>query len=80
MPNPYRRHTRHRTRSRRAQNWRLEAGAMSVCSQCKEIKPPHQVCPHCGFYDGNLVVPKKEKKSKKKGPEAEGTPEEKPAE
>jgi len=26
---------------------------------------PHRICPHCGFYDGSLVLPKKEKKSKK---------------
>jgi hypothetical protein len=38
------------------------------------------VCPHCGFYDGSLVIPKKEKKSKKQGPEAEGSQEEKSAE
>jgi large subunit ribosomal protein L32 len=65
MPNPFRRHTRHRTRSRRAQNWRLEPGGACSCSHCHEVKPPHAVCPHCGFYNGQLVLPKKEKKSKK---------------
>ncbi|MBI4052119.1 MAG: 50S ribosomal protein L32, partial [Elusimicrobia bacterium] len=23
---------------------------------------PHRVCSSCGFYDGKLIVPKKEKK------------------
>jgi large subunit ribosomal protein L32 len=65
MPNPYGRHSRHRTGSRRAQNWRLEKSGMSECGHCHQTKAPHTVCPHCGFYNGKLVVPKKEKKSKK---------------
>ena len=71
MPNPYRRHTRHRTRSRRAQNWRLETSGICECSHCHRMRAPHTVCPHCGFYNGQLVVPKKEKKAKKTKPAGE---------
>jgi len=28
---------------------------MSECPQCHEHKPPHQVCPHCGYYRGRQV-------------------------
>lgn len=80
MANPYRRHTRHRTRSRRASNWRVGPGGTSECSHCHELKPPHVVCPHCGFYDGTLVIPKKEKKSKKKRQQQGEGEAEKPAE
>ena len=69
MPNPYRKHTPRRRDSRRAQNWRLEVGGMSKCSHCGAMARPHCVCGQCGFYDGKLVVAKKEKKSKKKPPE-----------
>lgn len=64
MPNPKRKHTRSRTGMRRAANWRLEQSGMSGCSQCGKLRPPHCICPHCGFYNGKLVLPKKEKKGK----------------
>lgn len=67
MPNPKRRHTRSRRDSRRAANWRLELGTPSVCKQCGGHHAPHRVCPHCGFYDGNLIVPKAVKEKKGKG-------------
>lgn len=72
MPNPYRKHTRHRRDSRRSANWRLEVGGLSRCSNCSEACPPHTVCPKCGFYDGKLVVAKKDKKKKKGAGEEQG--------
>lgn len=65
MPNPVRKHTRHRTSTRRAANWRVTLSALSKCSHCGQMTPPHRVCAHCGFYGGVLVVPKKVKKSRK---------------
>jgi len=40
---------------------------LSVCPNkgCGKMKPPHAVCPHCGFYGGELIVPRKEKKQKR---------------
>jgi large subunit ribosomal protein L32 len=73
MPNPKRKHTRSRRDSRRASNWRLDLGTASACPHCKRARASHQVCPHCGFYGAELVIPKKEKKSKA-GPEEKAGP------
>lgn len=66
MPNPKHKHTRSRRDSRRAQNWKLDKLSMSVCSnpKCGRLHPPHTVCAECGFYNGVLVAPPKQKKSK----------------
>ena len=64
MPNPKRKHTRSRRDSRRSANWKLETATLSHCAHCDGHRPPHRVCPHCGFYNGSLVIAKKEKKSK----------------
>ena len=29
--------------------------ASSECPQCHEPKPPHRVCPNCGYYRGRQV-------------------------
>ncbi|MDC0073860.1 50S ribosomal protein L32 [Alphaproteobacteria bacterium] len=31
-------------------------GAYVECSNCGELKQPHHVCPHCGFYNGKGIV------------------------
>ena len=71
MPNPKHRHSRSRRDSRRASNWRLETSAMSTCDNpaCRKLRQPHRICPHCGFYNGKLVLPKKTKKSEPQKPE-----------
>jgi large subunit ribosomal protein L32 len=28
----------------------------ALCPQCREIKLPHRVCPHCGYYRGREIV------------------------
>jgi len=76
MPNPKRKHTRSRRDSRRASNWRLETRGASACSNCGGEHEPHRVCPHCGFYKGVLVVPKKEKKSRGEQGQEGGPPKE----
>ena len=70
MPQPKRKHTRHRTGKRRASNWTLEKTGVSKCTNpaCGRMRPAHTVCPYCGFYDGKLVLPPKTKKP------AEGEP------
>ena len=30
--------------------------AYSECPQCHEIKRPHHVCPHCGFYKEKEIM------------------------
>ncbi|MBI4064330.1 MAG: 50S ribosomal protein L32 [Elusimicrobia bacterium] len=64
MPNPKKKHTRHRTGIRRGSNWRLEPVSYYSCPNCKNPKLPHAVCPSCGFYAGRQVVAPKVKKTK----------------
>lgn len=61
MPNPKRRHSKTRGRKRRT-HYKATAPAMSVCSNCGEMKLNHSVCSFCGFYDGkSVILPKKSK-------------------
>lgn len=34
----------------------LSAISLSVCPNCQESKPPHRVCPHCGWYRDREVL------------------------
>ena len=68
MPNPKRKHTPSRRDSRRASNFKATMPNANKCPQCSAPKLPHRVCRACGFYDGELIVPRKEKK-KTEGPE-----------
>lgn len=54
MPNPKRRHSKRRTSIRRAHD-HLFAPALAKCPNCHEMKQPHRVCPHCGYYKGRPV-------------------------
>jgi len=31
------------------------APAMVKCTQCGKLKKSHEICPHCGYYDGRQV-------------------------
>ncbi|MBM3313866.1 50S ribosomal protein L32 [candidate division WOR-3 bacterium] len=64
MPLPKRRHSRQRGRKRRT-GWKLAAPTIVDCPHCHEPKPPHRVCPHCGYYAGKEVVVVKKEKEKK---------------
>ncbi|MGB6162752.1 MAG: 50S ribosomal protein L32 [Pseudonocardiaceae bacterium] len=57
MAVPKRRMSRSNTHSRRAQ-WKTTAPALAACSNraCRQPKPSHMVCPHCGKYDGRQVI------------------------
>jgi large subunit ribosomal protein L32 len=54
MPNPKRRHSKTRTAKRRTHD-ALKPVATGACPQCREPKPPHVVCPNCGYYRGRQV-------------------------
>ena len=41
----------------------LNGGVGNGSTQCHELKENHKACPNCGYYGGELVVEKKEKKS-----------------
>ncbi len=51
MPNPKRRHSKSRTRTRRAHDAIL-APQTIACKNCGEPHLPHRVCPACGYYAG----------------------------
>ena len=55
MPNPKRRHSHARTRTRRAHDSLKKVG-MSECPNCHEPKLPHRVCQNCGQYKGREVI------------------------
>ena len=50
-----------KTNSRFA-NWKLKTPCLTECPQCHELIKSHQVCPKCGYYDGEQVVQKKSEK------------------
>ena len=53
---PKRKHSHARKMKRRSQVWKLEAPALSNCTQCGELKMPHRICGECGFYKGKQVL------------------------
>ncbi len=65
MANPKKKHTPMRRGMRRSQNWRLKAKSLSKCSNCGAAHMPHRLCPACGYYGGELILPPKVKKTKK---------------
>ena len=57
--------------TRAAQGIRRAAHAVKVrplmiCPRCREMKVTHEVCPHCGTYNGHQVL-EIEDKSQRKG-------------
>ena len=54
MPNPKRRHSKSRTRTRRAHD-AIEPPQTVACDHCREPHMPHRMCPHCGYYKGRLI-------------------------
>lgn len=51
-------------RNSRKANWKITTPSIMECPHCHETKQPHKVCPHCGYYDGEEIVSKKEKEAK----------------
>ncbi len=44
------------SRDARRSHHALTAPNLVACPQCKELKPQHVVCPHCGSYAGKKVL------------------------
>ncbi|MBI5557863.1 MAG: 50S ribosomal protein L32 [Deltaproteobacteria bacterium] len=55
MALPKRRHSRSRTRIRRAHD-ALTAPNVVKCGECGEPKLPHRICSGCGSYKGRNVI------------------------
>jgi large subunit ribosomal protein L32 len=56
MAVPKRKHSQARKNKRRSNVWKLEMPAFSKCTQCGQLKAPHRVCPHCGYYKGKEII------------------------
>lgn len=55
MPVPKRKTSKARKRKRRAGN-PYQIARPVPCPQCHQPRPPHRVCPHCGYYNGRPVM------------------------
>ena len=64
MANPKKKHTRMRRGMRRSAKWKIEGPNLSKCAHCGSPCRSHHVCPECGFYKGELIVPGKIQKKK----------------
>jgi large subunit ribosomal protein L32 len=66
MPNPKRRHSKHRKNIRRSHD-ALRPIGLNHCARCSAATRPHRVCENCGHYGfdkggqkGTAVLPKEE--------------------
>jgi large subunit ribosomal protein L32 len=55
MAVPKRKTSKQRSNTRFA-NWKAKTPQVAECPQCHEPKQSHRICPHCGFYDGQLKI------------------------
>lgn len=55
MAVPKRKTSKARKRKRRT-HYKAKMPAFSLCSNCGEMKRPHNVCQNCGFYKGKQVI------------------------
>ncbi|QXD13740.1 50S ribosomal protein L32 [Rhodocaloribacter litoris] len=61
MANPKRKHSKARTRARRANYYnRLREPQLMECPNCGDTKVMHRACPSCGYYRGRQVVERPE--------------------
>ena len=57
MADPKRRHSKSRTRKRRAKYYNsIDLPQMMDCPNCDTPKVMHRACPQCGHYRGRQVV------------------------
>ncbi len=66
MALPKRKKSRSKSRKRRT-HYKVSVPGQSLCPSCGEKKPPHRVCPICGFYKGRTFG----KQEEESGEEAE---------
>ena len=66
MAVPKQKQWRTRTHRRRAETlYKAVETPLSKCPNCGELRKPHRVCLHCGFYKGRQVLEFKEDKEEK---------------
>lgn len=50
----------------RRQHHKVQVPQLTTCTRCRELHVCHEVCPHCGYYNGHQVY-EIEDKSQRKG-------------
>lgn len=63
MAVPARKTSKTRKRMRRT-HFKLVPQGLVKCAHCGQMVKQHQVCPHCGYYDGVQVIKVKAKTTK----------------
>ncbi len=63
-PLPKRKYAKARRDERRS-HLKIAPPTLNDCPQCHNPKPPHHVCPTCGYYDGREAVTVKVAEKKK---------------
>jgi large subunit ribosomal protein L32 len=43
-------------RDKRRTHYKVKPLNVGLCENCKEPKPPHIVCPKCGYYKGKRYL------------------------
>ena len=43
-------------RGMRRSHTKLAINNLSKCSNCSNVKLPHRICTHCGYYKGKEVI------------------------
>jgi len=62
MAVPKRKTSKQRRNTRSTANINITAPTLAECSHCHELKQSHEVCPKCGYYNGQQIIEFKEKK------------------
>lgn len=55
MPVPKKKRSARKRGMRRSHD-SLTTPAVSECPNCHEVKQPHNVCPHCGYYKEKEIL------------------------
>ncbi|MGE5445028.1 MAG: 50S ribosomal protein L32 [Ignavibacteriales bacterium] len=59
MALPKRKPSKSKSRKRRT-HYKISPPSLSMCPNCNEPKPPHRVCPNCGYYKGRTFKKEEE--------------------
>jgi large subunit ribosomal protein L32 len=59
MALPKRKPSKSKSRKRRT-HYTISPPSLSMCPNCNELKPPHRVCPNCGYYKGRTFKKEEE--------------------
>lgn len=69
MVTPTNKHSKARTRARRANHDKVTLQVPILCDNCGADKRPHRACPSCGHYKNRIVVEQKAKATPPAAPE-----------